>query len=362
MIAPVKHISPLTLVERERVLPVPGRVVARQGQAVSPTNIVAEYIAAPKYVILNIAEGLNVSPDKADKLLQRQKGDTISKSDIIAGPAGLFQRVVRAPFSGQVKLTGDGKVLIEAFASPVELKAGIDGTVTKIIPDWGVIIETRGALVQGMWGNGKIAFGLMQLMLDDPGDELVADKIDLSARGTILVGGLCQDPQVLHRAANIPVKGLVVGSMSAALVPLATKIPFPIIVLDGFGKKPMNSAAYKLLTTTTKDRNIALHAQAYRSLEGERPELVITLPAPDQIEPLLGMDEFAPEQKVYLVNKSYSAQIGIIKRILSKPFKFPSGVTAPTAEVRLENGELVKVPLASLESFGEKADQEIETY
>ncbi len=358
MLAPVKHISPLTLIQRERVLPIPGRVVARQGQAVSPTDVIAEYVLAPKYFILDIAEGLNVAPDKADKLLQCHKGDNVSKGDVVAGPAGLFQRVVRAPFSGQVKLAGDGKMLIEAFVSPVELRAGLDGTVTRIIPDWGVIIETRGALLQGVWGNGKMTYGLMQLLLESPDDELRAGQIDISVRGTIGVGGYCRDPQVLQNAAKAPVKGLILGSMSADLLPIAAKLPFPVMILDGFGQMPMNSAAYKLLNTTTKDRNVSLHAQAYQASKGERPEIVITLPVPEHIEVLLEADEFAAGQKVYLVNKSYSAQTGIIKRILSKPFKFPSGIIALAAEVSLENDELVKVPLACLESFGEKTSQE----
>lgn len=358
MLAPVKHISALTLIQRERILPVPGRVIARQGQAVSPTDVVAEYIPAPKHVILDIAEGLNVSPDRANKLLQHHKGDNVSKGDVIAGPAGLFQRVVRAPFPGRIKLAGDGKVLIEAFVSPTGLQAGLDGTVTKIIPGWGVIVETRGALVQGVWGNGKIAYGLMQLILKSPDDELTANKIDISNRGAIVVGGHCQSLEVFQHAARIPLKGIILGSMSAALITAASKAPFPVVVLDGFGQYPMNSAAYKLLTTTTKDRNISLHAQAYQASKGERPEIVITLPAPDHLEALLGSDEFALEQKVYIVSKPYAAQIGIIKRLLPKPFKFPNGIVAPAAEVSLENNELVKVPLASLESFGEKTSQD----
>ena len=356
MLAPVRHISPLTPIQRERILPIPGRVVVRQGQSVSPTDVVAECALAPKHFILKIAEGLNVSPDRADKLIQCQKGDNVSKGDVIAGPAGVFQRVVRAPFSGRVKLVGDGKALIEASVSPFELKAGMDGTVARIIPDWGVIIETRGVLIQGIWGNGKAAYGLMQLMLENPEDELIAGQINISARGTIGVGGYCQDPKVLKNAAQAPLKGLVLGSMSSALVPLAQQASFPILILDGFGRLPINSAAYKLLTTA-QGRNISLHAQAYQASKGERPEIIITLPTPERLEPPLEVDEFSAGQRVYLMNKSYAAQTGTIEQILSKPFKFPNGIIAPVAEIRLENGDLVKVPLASLETFGEKARQ-----
>jgi len=358
MLAPVRHISPLTLIQRERVLPVSGQVIARQGQAVSPNDVVAECILAPRYFMLNIAEGLNLTPERADKLLQCQKGDNVSKGDMIAGPAGVFQRVVRTPYSGRVKLTGEGKVLIEAIVSPFELKAGFDGKVKRIIPDWGVVIETRGALIQGMWGNGKAAYGLVQTMLKDPADELTVDQVNISVRGAIVIGGYCQDPQVLESAAKAPIKGLILGSMSSALLPLAEKMTFPIIILDGFGQIPMNSIAYKLLTTTTKDRDISLHAQAYQSSKGNRPEIIVSLPSLGLIEPLLETDAFSSGQKVYLVNKSYTSQTGIIEHFLAKPFMFPSGIIAPAAVIRLDNNDLVKVPLASLETFGEKTNME----
>ena len=357
MLAPVKIITPLTNIQRERLLPIPGRVIARQGQEVAPSDVVAECALAPKYSIVNVAKGLGVPPNKTDKLLQCKVGDTLSKGDVIAGPVGLFQRVVRATFSGQVKIAGEGKVLIENNTSPFELKAGLGGSVERIIPERGVVIETRGSLVQGVWGNGHTGYGLIQPLLESPNDVLTADQLDVSIRGMIILGGYCQDAQVLEIAAGIPVKGLILGSMPSTLIPLAKKMEYPILVIDGFGQIPLNAAAYKLLTTVNKKRDITIHAQAYHVFTGERPEIIVSLPAPEHIEAPLEIDEFAVGQKVYLINKTYTDQTGTIERILTKPFKFPSGIQAPAADIRLDNNKQVTIPLANLETFGEKKQE-----
>jgi len=273
--------------------------LARQGQEVTPADVVAECNSSPKYTILDIAEGLGVPANRADKLLQCKAGDAITKGDVIAGPVGLFQRVVRASHAGLVKIVGDGKVLIENKVSLFELKAGLDG---------------------------------IQLLLDGPAD-------------------------VLKTAGEIPVKGLILGSMSSALIPLAKKVKYPVLIVDGFGQIPLNAAAYKLLTTINKKRDVTIHAQTYQTFTGERPEVIVSLPAPEHIEAHLRADDFAVGQKVYLINKSYTAQTGIIERILEKPIRFPSGIQSPAAEIRFSNNERVKVPLANLETFGEKNEQ-----
>ena len=102
MQVPVVNILPLTTIERERVLPIPGRVVARQGQKVAPRDVIAETDLSPEHLILNIAQGLGVSIDQADDAIQRVTGDDVKEGDIIAGPIGITRRVVRAPIDGRI--------------------------------------------------------------------------------------------------------------------------------------------------------------------------------------------------------------------------------------------------------------------
>jgi len=151
MLAPILQITEGTNIRRERKLPIRGKVVVRQGQKVESRDVIAEAVLAPEHTLLDISRSLNVSAEKADEFIQREAGDMVSKGDLIAGPAGITQRVVRAPSNGRIVLAGDGLVLLQVKSTPFEIKAGMPGTVTNLIPEQGAVIETYGALVQGVW-------------------------------------------------------------------------------------------------------------------------------------------------------------------------------------------------------------------
>ncbi len=350
--AAVTHILPVTLIQRRRILPVPGRVVVRKGQKVNPTDVIAEAKVSPEHLLLDIARGLGVPAAKADKYLQHKAGDEVSEKDIIAGPVGfLSKRVVRAPRSGRVVLAGGGQVLLEVESKPFELKAGLAGVVTDLIEDHGAEIETTGALVQGAWGNGRLDFGLLGLLIKSPDDVLTHSQLDVSQRGAVLLGGYLEEPETLTAAAEIPVRGLVLASMASELLPLAARMPYPIIVLEGFGKIPMNPVAYKLLTTNER-RDISLNAEPWNTLAGTRPELIISLPAPANTLMPNDAANFNPGQTVRVLSMQYLGKVGGLVNIRPVATVMPSGLKVPAADVHLESGEDVVIPLANLEVLG----------
>ena len=348
MLASTKHILPRTNIRRERILPQLGRVVARRMQKVVPTDVVAEANLEPEHIMIDLTQGLNVSPAKANDLLQRQAGDVLSKGDVIAGPVGLFQRVVRAPADCEVKIAGEGKVLLEKDTPSYQLLAGMKGTVTNIIPERGVIIETVGALIQGVWGNGKIAHGVMQRLSKDLEGEVQAKQVDISFRGAIAIGGYCKDPEFFSTAASIPIKGLILGSMSSALIPAARKMEYPIIIIDGFGQKPMNTLASRLLITN-EEKEISLNAQEYNRTTGKYPEAIISLPSPDNFDVPKDTDEFSVGKKVYVDSGPYATRIGTIEVIPLKTYTFASGIQTQAAEIALDGNERAWIPLKNLE-------------
>ncbi len=351
MLAPVIHISPLTKIRRHRELPVPGKVLVRQGQKVEALDTIAETTLAPEHLMLNIARSLNVSTEKADDLIQRAAGETINKDDLIAGPYGITQRVVRAPRSGRIVVAGDGLVLLQVNSPAHKINAGMPGTVTDLIPDRGAVIEISGALIQGVWGNGHTEFGLMQVKLDSPEDHLTTDHLDVSLRGSIIVGGFCADPKVFQKAADIPLRGLILTSMDSALAPFAQKANIPILVLEGFGFHPLSAIGYNLIASNN-GREISLNAEKLDHYKGIRPEIVIPLDAaqaPDDIS--LSIEEFSPGQDVRIVRAPHQGISGSIETIYSQPIQFPSGLRAVSAEVLLSDDERVTVPLVNLEKI-----------
>ena len=351
MLANAVNILPLTTIRKERILPIPGRVVARQGQKVGPMDVIAEATLNPEHIVLNVARGLGVSIEQAGNLIQRSVGDEVREGDLIAGPVGLTRRVVRAPASGEVVLAGGGKLLIRVDKSPYELRAGMEGIVTQLIPDRGAIIETTGALVQGVWGNGKSDFGVLQVKIASSEDQLSPDQLDVSLRGTVVLGGYLGDPHVFRKASEIPLRGLILTSMSSALIPMAEKLELPVVVLEGFGKIPMNSISYNLLTTH-QNREIMVHAEVFDRLTGKRPEVIIPLPSSRGTSPPLVIEDFSIGKKVRVARSPYLAKTGTIGTLYLDSIEFPSGVKAPAAQVNLENGESVKIPLVNLEVVG----------
>ena len=348
MTTKIKHYHELTSIKRERVLPVPGDVLVRRMQKVSPTDVIVVASMAPEFVLIDVAQGLRVTPIKADELLQRRSGEELVKGDIIAGPVGVFKRVIRAPQSGRVKIAGEGKVLYEIESPVFELQAGMEGTVTNIIPERGAIIETRGALVQGVWGNGKITYGIIQPVSSDLLQELVPEQLNIGFRGAIITAGFLRNPNVLEAAGSIPIKGLVLGSMSSNLIPQAKKADFPIMVIDGFGRKPLNKAAERVLIAN-KDKNVALNAQLYDPFQGNYPEVIISQTTKSNPDLPPETDTLKAGKTVIIVNGLLSSRIGKIEGILPQKRILPSGISTRVASVNLGGDEMVEIPLTNLE-------------
>jgi hypothetical protein len=126
---------------------------------------------------------------------------------------------------------------------------------------------------------------------------------------------------------------------------------YPIVVTDGFGHLPMNAAAYRLLTTNSK-RDVTVNAEAFDHYGAARPEVIIPLPVTQEPPIADNVDVFAVGRQVRLRAAPHRAETAIIAKIHPGLRSLPSGLRAPCADVKLENGETVLVPLANLELVG----------
>lgn len=351
MLAPVNHILSLTTVERKRVLPIDGNVLAKLNQNVTPTDVIAEATWSREHVLVDVSRTLGISPNAADRLIRVKENDKVSEGTEIAVSKGIIPRTLRAPRDGRVVATGGGQVLMETGDTAIKLKAGLPGIIIQIIPDRGALIRTVGALVQGTWGNGRIDTGLLLNLTEKPDDVLIASRLDISLRGSIILAGLVSDVDTLHAAAELPVRGLILSSISPALVPAAGQMQYPIVAIDGFGQFPMNSAAYKLLTSNAK-REATINAEAFNRYSGARPEVIIPLPV--SREPPLPEDiaTLEPGQTVRMRRAPHAGAIGTLTNLRPGLSTLPSGLRAQAATVKLENGEQIIVPLVNLEIVG----------
>jgi hypothetical protein len=351
MQAPIHHVVGLTSIVRERLLPISGTVLVRLNQKVNPNDVIAEANWAREHILLDVARTLGVSSNAADRLVKCKIGDRLAANAEIAVGKGLFPRSVSTPREGRVVVVGGGQVLMEVGESKLELRAGMSGTVIEVIPNRGAVIQTSGALVQGVWGNGRIDSGLLVNLAEKPDDVLIAGRLDVSMRGFVILAGMVKDVDALKAAADLPVRGLILSSIYPSLIPQAREMRYPILVTDGFGPLPMNSVAYKLLSTSIK-LDVTVNAEAYDRYSGTRPEVIIPRPVSTDLPVLHEVETFAVGLQVRMRRPPALGMIGSIVAMKSGLTTLLSGLRAPAAEVKLENGDTVVAPLVNLEVVG----------
>lgn len=351
MLASITHFLPLTTIVRKRMLPCDGRIIAKVGQKVLPSDVVAETIVGSKHLILNIAQGLRVSPREAAAMIKIKRGQKVSQDEVIAESTGLFGREVKAPAEGRIVAMGGGKIVLETGGAPIKLLAGRPGVVTDIIAERGVVIRSTGSVIQGLWGNGQLDTGVMMSVMDRDDEVFDANRLDITIRSSIVLGGYVDNPDVIKSASDLPVRGLILASMSPELLPLAAQAPYPILLIDGFGHRPMNSSAYKLLSANVR-REISLDAAVYDRLNGDHPEVFISSPVLQEPPEPHEVETFVAGQSVRVISLARPARIGTLNKLSLSQTSLPNGVRCKTAEVQLESGEQILVPLTNLEVLG----------
>ena len=168
----------------------------------------------------------------------------------------------------------------------------------------------------------------------------------MELRGGLLFAGVLNNSEVLHNLVSLSIRGLIVGSMSAALQPMAMEVKFPIMLTDGFGNIGMNLAAYEILHTNI-GRELNLITEPPDELTGSRPEAFIPLPA-DGEEPN-DVLSLKPGRRVRILSHPYQGQIGDILKIHAGKTKLPNGILARCAEIRLQDKRQVSMPVDNLD-------------
>jgi hypothetical protein len=343
------QVTPLTRIYRERVLPVPGEVLVNVGDQVDPTQVVARTNLLGDFHIVPAARLLGIPISQLDRYLRIRMGDEVQRGQTIAALSGLLGRSVKSPIDGVVTASGSGRILIEAQPTRFELRAYVDGTVSDVLRNYGVTIETMGAVIQGVWGAGRESFGVLKCMVRSPDQPLRARIIDSSCHGTILIGGARLDEAVLERAKELQVRGIVTGGLSPEMFPLVKGLLFPIVVTEGIGEVPMSEPIFRLLATN-EGREASISGRVRPRGGIARPEIIIPLPAgtvpPAQAQvrsPLeMGM-------QVRVVRAPLMGAVGTVVALPAHARRIETGARVRGAEVDLNQADPVFVPLANLE-------------
>jgi hypothetical protein len=350
---PETQVTPLTSIRRERVLPAPGEILVQAGDWVDPMQVVARVDLPGDFRIVSIARLLDVPVAKAKRYFMVKPGDEVERGQMIARKGRLLGRSVRSPISGQVTASGGGRLLIEAPSTLFELLAYIGGKVANVLDPHGLIVETTGAVIQGVWGGGGGSsgenLGVIRCVAENPDDLLTAEAVDLSHQGMILAGGIAADKDAFEQAREFQVRGIVVGGLLPELLSYVEELPFPVVVIEGIGAIPMSGPAFDLLQTND-GREASISGRFQTRWPVIRPEIVIPLHAeslpPSQAQ--AGMPLTVGAQ-VRIVRAPYTGATGTVVALPSQRRRTETGAEVYGAEVTLGQGPSVFVPLTNLE-------------
>ncbi len=344
------QVNPLTKIRRERLLPRAGEVLVSAGDQVEAAQVIARTNLSSDFHIIPVARLLDTSANKVKRHLQVDLGDQVRQGETIAKRGGLFGRTVKSPIDGVVTARGGGRILVEAPPVPFELRAYIRGQVSNVMASHGAVIETMGAVIQGVWGAGGESFGVLKSLVNKPHHPLQARAINPSCHGTVLIGGAKLDEEGLERAEEQEVKGIITGGLPPDLLPLLKDLSFPVIATEGIGEVPMSRPIFNLLTTN-EGREASLNGEVRVRWNVTRPEIIIHLPS--KVQPVPSKQVGAPltvDTTVRIVQAPYLGEVGTVVDIPSHPRPIGTGAMVLCAEVELDQeGESVYVPLTNLE-------------
>lgn len=330
-------------IRRTRKLPFPGQVLVNNGEKVSPEAIIAQGNLPGGIVFLDVAKGLRLPADEVRACLTRKVGEHVQADDVIASCEGTFPRVIRAPVPGQIVECHQGKVVMTTEVILTDVKAGMPGVVEKIIPELGAVIATWGCLIQGVWGNNRMATGVLQILESSPERPLQLSDVELVDAGQVILTSLCPQADILQGMIAKGISGLIVSFCSPSMIPLLAKAPVPALVLQGFGMNTPDAFTMGMFITH-QGKIVTVDAPKRDEFYGRCPEVIIPQDKGNFVEdaPLRGRLSIGQEVRIF--SGPAAGRTGIVTEITETPQSFPSGMTDLAAKVYLESDEEVLVP------------------
>lgn len=340
-----------TEIRRKRRLPFPGQVLVEMGQSVQPEDIVAEAILPGKILPLDISKGLGLDPAEVLSFLVRDAGEDLEAGDIIAESDGALPRLVRTPKSGKLLACRDGIAWIATGQVLVQIKAGLIGVVSDIFPEWGAEIITQGIFIEGVWGNNKVGAGILRELSVDSKQTIDDAEIQSLEKGQIIVAESClQEPGLTFIASRNPA-GLILGSMVPGLVRLAEGLPFPVILLQGFGEFQPDPYCFTMLADSFGEV-ACINAIKENIFESTRPEVFIPKESGELEKPKPFYSTPSKGQWVQILSGDSKGKIGTVVDLPSEKVVLESGLTSEVAKVNLDEEEQKVVPLCNLIVLG----------
>lgn len=354
------------VVRRTRRLPIKGETLVKVGDSVQPETPVARALLPGILQALKLAEKLGVEPKDARPMFQLNIGDPIEKGQIVSETKGLFGKFFKATviseFTGTVEDISDvnGSVYIREPSIPVEVSAYIQGTVANLIPDEGAIVETRCALIQGIFGIGGERTGTVKIAVSGPDEVLDAKHIQADDAGKVLVGGSGVTLEAIRKASEVGVIGLIAGGVRdsdlvsflgydiGVAITGSEAINLTLLVTEGFGYLAMAKRTFELLKSLEGKVGSINGATQIRA-GVIRPELIVPLGgSASQANVAAAAHELLVGAQVRIIREPYFGKIGTVTELPATLQVLESGTEVRVLKAKVD-GEEVMVPRANVE-------------
>ena len=359
-------------IRKERRLPLEGEVLVEVGATVKAEDVVAKADLPGNVQLLNVANLLSVPPEEVAEHILKPVGEAISEDEIIAttkGLFGLFKSQALSPINGTIESVSDvtGQVILREPPIPVEVKAYTDGTVTEVLPDEGVTVETYGTYIQGIFGIGGETIGNLTLVAESSSDALTAEQIQSEHRDTILVGGSVVTTDAIQKAVENGVKGIIAGGIDDAdlrellgyelgvAITGSEEIGITLVITEGFGSIAMAEQTFTLLKAR-EGRQTSINGATQIRAGVVRPEILIPF-TPDAEGATSDTVDGATEgvldvgSLVRIIREPYFGRLGRVTELPVELQNLETEAQVRVLRVELENGEQTTLPRANVEAI-----------
>ncbi len=340
----------------------------KEGDHVTPDQVVAQAMLPGPLQTIKLALKMGIEPADIGSVLKVKEGDKIAKGDVVAEGKKLFG-FFKAPmetseYEGTVESTSEvtGNILVRESSIPVDVKAYIQGKIAQVLPEEGAIVETRCAMIQGIFGVGGERMGKIRIAVSDPSKVLDASDILDSDKGNILVGGAGLTLDAIKRAGDVGAIGLIAGGIKdsdltnylgydiGVAITGQEQIPITMLVTEGFGFLAMAQRTFDLLKSLEgKDASINGATQIRAGVI--RPEIIVPIPA-DSAASKGGGDSFELKigTPIRVIREPYFGELGSVTGLPAQLVVVDSGTEVRVLNAKLQgrDGE-VTVPRANVE-------------
>lgn len=338
-------------IQRLRALPCPGKVLVEPGDQLEPDDLVARCASEERVLALDLARALQVPVEDVPRYLLIHPGQQIEPGTVVAARRRPLRPLLRVKANERGVVIGEqeGSLFLRAAADYQQLRAYIPGEVSEVYPERGVLMQSAGHVLHGIWGAGREAAGLLNVEAADAGAPLAWHRVTERHYGMVLAAGVLQSAVALRRAAQYGVAGIIAGSLHPDLRQACRDAPFPVVITEGMGRIAMTAPAFALLQQHHGSR-VMLAGDSRLTASG--PELVIPESVGSQGASLAALQTPGIGSLVRLTGFAHMGAVGEIVSIPQEPQFSPAGESIRGAWVRLADRRMVFVPLENLEILG----------